>query len=469
MQINFATNSYKNRSLPVSAQRCVNAYAERQPPDAKTQVSILGAPGLVSFATCGGGPIRGIHVMQGVPYVVSGGSLYSIAADGSAAFLGSVIDNNPNMVSMADNGTQVIIVTGTSGYVWDATSGFRIISSTNFHPAQTVTFFDNYFVLDWKDTNKYFISGILDGTSYSGLDFASAEVQSDFVLATVNQQENLLIFGQRTIETWYDAGALSFPFQRYDGATIERGCIAALTPIKEDNSVFFLGDDLIFYRLNGIIPVRISTHAIEAEWGVYGTTDDAYTFSYTLEGHKFVVLTFPTANVTWVYDISTGLWHERESWDSSNRSLGRWRGSCAGYAYNKNLIGDAFNGIVGYLDPTVYTEYGNTIQTLLVAPPIHSDRKRIFHSLFELDMEAGVGIASGQGSDPQVMLDWSNDGGRTYTPLQKWTTLGAIGEFQTRIRWLRLGQSRQRVYRVTITDPVKRVIIAAHAELSVGM
>src|SRR4029078_9254693 len=108
------------------------------------------------------------------------------------------------------------------------------------------TFFDQYFVFDRKGTNQFFISGILNGLTYNGLDFASAEVQPDNVLATINQQENLLIFGQKTIETWFDSGAANFPFQRVDGATIQCGCAAAKTPVKEDNAVFFLGDDLIF-------------------------------------------------------------------------------------------------------------------------------------------------------------------------------------------------------------------------------
>lgn len=469
MIIPFATQSYKSNSLPVSAQQCVNMYAEREPPDAKTSVAILGAPGITTFLSAGSGPIRGTHIMNSVLYVVSGNWLYSVDSTNTVRALGGPITESPNMVSMADNGTQVCIVTGVNGYIYASTGGFQQISSANFHPANTVTFFDNYFVFDWVGTNKYFISSILDGLTYTGLDFASAEVDSDFVLATINQQENLLIFGERTIETWYDAGATSFPFQRYDGATIQRGCAAALTPIKEDNSVFFLGDDLIFYRLNGIIPVRVSTHAIEYAWGQYTTVSDAYCFSYTTAGHKFVVLTFPTASATWVYDISTNLWHERVSWNSSNTSMGRWRATILISYLNRLIVGDIIDGSLGMLSNTTFTEYGNTMQGMLVAPPIHSDRKRIFHNVLELDMETGVGTAVSAGSDPQVMLDWSDDGGRTYSGLQLWRSLGKIGKYKTRLRWLRLGQSRQRTYRVTISDPVKRTLIAANAEFSIGM
>lgn len=310
MIIQFATNSYKSRSLPLSAQRCVNVYAEREPADAKSQVAVFGVPGLVNFTTCGAGPIRGWTVMNGVLYVVSGGFLYSVTSTGTATALGGTISGT-GPVGISNNGTQVCIVNGTFGYIWSSSIGFTVISSANFYPANTVTFFDNYFVFDKKDTNQWFISGSLDGTSFSGTDFASAEVSPDYVVGIVNQQENLMIFGQKTVETWYDAGAVNFPFLRVDAGTIERGLAAPMCTVKEDNSVFFLGDDVIFYRLNGISPVRVSTHAIEDAWQSYTTVSDAYCFSYTYEGHKFVVVQFPTANATFVYDISTGLWHER--------------------------------------------------------------------------------------------------------------------------------------------------------------
>lgn len=468
MNIQFATKTYKSKSLLISSERLVNAYPEREPEDAKTQVAVLGAPGLTAFATCGVGPVRGLHVMNDTLYVVSGQSLYSVDLNGNATVLGIGIGGS-NHVSMADTGTQLCIVNGTNGYIYSSTLGFVLISDPNFHPAQTVTFFDNYFVFDWKGTNKFFISNSLDGTTYSGTDFASAEVQSDFVLAIVNQQENLEIYGETSIETWYDAGAVNFPFLRVDGATIERGCAAALTPIKEDNSVFFLGDDKIVYRLNGIQPVRVSDHGVEDAIQGYTTISDAFTFSFTFEGHKFIALIFPSANASWLYDISTGFWHERESWDQNNNTYGRWRGNCSAACYNKVLIGDAYSGQVGVLDASAFTEFGNTMQAIYSSPPIHVDRKRIFMTCLELEFEGGVGLATGQGSNPKVMLQWSKDGGRTWSAQQPWNALGAIGAYQTRMRWLRMGQSRDWRFKVTISDPVRRNLVTARADMSLGM
>lgn len=470
MIIPFATNSYQSSSLPLSAQRCVNAFAEREPPppETKTPVAVFVSPGLVDFSTCGIGPVRGMRVMNGILYVVSGGTLYSVDQYGNSTALGGSIGGS-GVVAMSDNGTQLCIVNGVNGYIYSTTLGFVVISDTNFHAANTVTFFDNVFVFDWANTNKFFISNTLDGTSYNGLGFGTAEVASDYVLSVVNQQETLLILGGTTIETWYDAGAANMPFLRVDGGTIERGSAAPLTPVKEDNAVFFLGNDLLFYRLNGTLPSRISTHAIEDEWQKYGVVSDAFTFSYTFEGHKFIVLTFPTANKTWCFDVATSLWHERESWDANNRRLGRWRGNCYAQCYGMGLIGDAYTGRIGSLSATEFTEFGTTMQALMVSPPLFKERSRVFVSRFELDVETGVGLTTGQGSDPQVMLDWSRDGGRTYLGLQLWNSIGKIGAYLTRLRWLRLGQARQWVFRLTISDPVRRVILSASADATAGM
>lgn len=466
--VQFATNSSKSQSLPVSSQRLVNCFAEKEPQDAKTAVAIFGCPGLTNFATCGAGPIRGMHVMGGVPYVVSGGTLYSFNSKGVATSLGSTVSGTKPVV-MLDNGTQLLIINGSQGYIYSASGGFQLITDPNFHPSTSGCFFDNFFVLTWDGTNKAFISNSLDGTTYNGLAFFSTQVSSANLLSLVNQQESLLALTGTNIMTFYDAGTPIQPFQPLLGATVERGCGAALAVVKEDNSVFFLGDDLIFYRLDFGIPHRVSTHAAEDAWRSFTTVSDAVAFSYTHEGHKFVVLNFITANATWVYDIATGLWHERDSRDQNNRSYGRWRGNCVANAYNLTLVGDAYSGQIGFVDKTVSTEFGNNMVSSMSGPSMQQDRRRLFHSLFELDVESGIGATVNPGSNPQIMLDWSDDGGRTFSTPQIWQSMGKLGEYKHRLRWKRLGQSRDRRYRVQISDPVPRTVIAAHAYWRLGL
>jgi hypothetical protein len=273
MKIPFATQSYKSQSLPVSAQRVVNMYAERQPPDAKTDVAVFGCPGLVTFATCGIGPVRGLHKMGSLTYAVSGTRLYSVSSTGVATDLGgSVTGTGP--VGMDDNGTQLVITNGTNGYLYSTTLGFTLITDADFNAADTVQFFDQRFYFDWKGTNKFFGSDLLDGTSYNALVFASAEARPDNVKAVVLNKQVLLVFGDTTIEPWQDVGAANMPLERVPGVVIERGLAAAHATTKADNSVFFLGEDRRFYRLDGVTPMGISTPAIDAEWQTYSTVSD---------------------------------------------------------------------------------------------------------------------------------------------------------------------------------------------------
>lgn len=467
MLINFATRSYKSSSLPLSAQRVVNMYAEKEPPDAKTQVALFGCPGLDLFASLGAGPLRGFRLMDGVLYAVSGQLLYSVTSSGVSVALGGNISGS-GPVSMSDNGTQLVIVNGTAGYIYTVVGGFALITDTDFAPASTVEFFDSRFVFDEKDAVNFFISEALDGASYVSSEYASAETRPDDVQAVVLNRQVLIVFGKASTETWQDVGAANFPYQRIEGAMIERGLMAPLATTKEDNFVFFLGDDRCVYRIAGIQSERISDHSIEQAIQDYAVVSDCFAISYNFDGHKFIAFTFPTQAATWVYDLMSGLWHERESWDEHENPLGRWRANCAISAYGHQLIGDAFSGKIGKMSKTVYTEFDNVIHGSATAPPLHSDRKRMFFSRFEMDIESGVGITTGQGSDPQAMMDYSDDGGRTFSVPQRWRSMGQKGAYRQRLRWLRLGQSRERIYRISISDPVRRTVINAHADMSVG-
>lgn len=467
MNIQFATNTYASPSAPLSAQRAVNCFAEAQPKDAKSPVVLYGSPGIVEFASCGSGPVRGMHMMGGVLYVVSGRRLYSVSSLGVATDIGGDISGH-DLVSMDDNGSELVIVNGSSGYLYSSTLGFILISDSDFNQANTVTFFDQRFVFDWKDTNKIFASDALAGSSYTATSFASAETRPDNVRAVVLNKQVLLVCGAQSIEPWQDVGAANFPFERVPGAVIERGIISPHAICKGDNSVFLMGDDKIFYRLDGLSLTRISTFALEHEWEAHLDFTEIFCFSYTWLGHKFVIATFPFSGRTFAYDIATGLWHERESWDQNNRSIGRWRINCHCAAYNYELMGDSLSGKIGRLHHHTNTEFGNIIRMLAVSPPIHADRKRVFIPRFEMDIESGVGEATGQGEDPQVMLRYSKDGGQTWSDRQLWRTMGREGAYKTRMRWLNLGGAREWVFEVSISDPVRRNIIAAHADVTVG-
>jgi hypothetical protein len=226
-----------------------------------------------------------------------------------------------------------------------------------------------------------------------------------------------------------------------------------------------------FVRNAGYQFGRISTEHIEYALAQYATVSDARSWSYTLDGHIFYVITFPTEDVTWVYDITTGFWHEWQSYSTALETVpyARHRGNCACWFNGKTIVGDYENGKLYELDMATYTDNLEYIRRVRAAQTINRSRYNVIHDALEIEFEAGVGLITGQGSDPQAMLDWSDDGGHTWSS-ESWasigTTVGGIGEYTKRAIWRRLGISRNRIYRLTMTDPVKFVVIAAYLDVS---
>lgn len=458
MRIPFARMSYRSGSLPVASQRLVNYYAEIQPEDAKAPLPLFGTPGIASFGTGGTGPCRGAYTFGGTAYAVMKDTLYSVSSTGTMTSIGVLADREQR-VSFADNGDEMIMVDGVDGWTYDTTNGLRQITDSDFLGADTVDFIDGYFVLNRPGTGQFYLSNLNDGRDYLGTDIATAEGAPDNIVSVAALGREVWLFGERTIEVWFNTGASGFPFERISGAFVQRGCAARFSVAQDDNTLFWFGDDRTAYRAEGYRPARISTHAIENAWRQYETISDAFAFIYTDAGHKFWCLTFPTEDATWVYDIATGLWHERKS-----QGIGRWRVNAYTYAYGKHLVGDYSANAIGEMSLETFQEYGNEMIAEATAPAIHADRKLLFHHLLEIHFEAGVGGST----DPQMWLDWSDDGGRTFSARKPARGLGKSGRFSTRARWLRLGRSRDRIYRLTMSDNAKRVLISAHLEASAG-
>lgn len=463
-EILLCVESARSRAPQLSNARLLNFLTERQAPDAKSQAPLFGAPGIAAFGTAGGSPNRGSWNFNGVAYFVQGSGLYSVDATGVANQVGTGISGS-GQVDMSDNGVQLCIVNGLGGYVYTVAGGLVPITSPNFYPSDTITFFDGFFIFTRKGTNQWFLSALYDGLTYDALDFATAESQPGLTVATAQNLQLLYVFCSAHIELWYDAGTASFPFQRYTGGVIPYGCAAALSVVPIDGALFFLCTDKIFYRLQANQPVRVSTHPIEILIGAEPDLTAVQCTALTIQGHKLIFINLPAQGITLCFDISTGKWHERDSFDAKNTSLGGWRGRNPLAIYNTILVGDSVDGRIGQFSWTSYTEYGLQMRGLIQSINQRHDRQRIFCPLFELDVQAGVGLNLGQGSDPQIMLQRSTDGGMTYGLQQPWRSMGKIGEYDQRLRWLGQGAGFQLMWQLTISDPVPRTIISAHAQI----
>lgn len=467
-EILLAVESSRSRAPQLNNEHLLNFMTERQPPEAKGQAPLFGCPGILPFADTEGAPARGACMFQGSAFFVQGQILWEIKANGFGNVRGVGIGGTLP-VGMASNGVQLMIVNGVHGWTFDFTSGLQQVTSPAFQSARTVDVLDDYFLFDARDTREWFISSLLDGRTYSGLDFASAEGGQGNVTAVRQNLQLVFIFCADHIEIWYDAGTADFPFQRYTGGIINYGCISPYSITKTDGALFFLGTDHVFYRLQANVPIRISTHPIERFIAAEPDIQNAQSFTFTIEGHKLIFLTLPHQKVTLCYDISTGKWHERDSVDANFVALGQYRVSCALEAYSKILVGDAYDGRIGEVNWDWFMEYSLPMRGQIDTVTQHFDRRNIFCSRFELDVEAGVGLTTGQGADPQFMLQKTTDGGKTFGAAQPWRSLGRQGEFGTRLRWLRQGKARQMGWRLTITDPVRWTIIAAHGDISPGL
>lgn len=473
--VGFIGPSYQMNSRNVDCQRCINLYPEINELGTgkeKEVASLRGTPGLGLFSALGSGPIRGIHFTNDGSkklYVVRGNTLYHVSSSGTSTSIGT-ISTNSGPVSMANNNNHMVLVDGTTnGYtVQISNNSFAQITDPDFVGADQVTYMDGYFIFNEPNSDRFYISD-LDGITFPP-ETENADSLPDLLVGLISDHRDLWLFGTDTTEVWFNSGNADFPFERVQGAVLEHGCVAPFSIAKSTNSVFWIGKDKdgvgIVYTAQGYQPRRISTHAVEQEIQRYTTLEDARGFTYQEDGHYFYVLNFPTADTTWVYDITTGLWHERAY--NNNGRLERHRADVHIYAYGKHLVGDYTNGNIYEMSSSFYTDNGEEIIRRRRAPHITSELKRIFHHKFQLDIETGVGLdGSGQGTDPKIMLRFSDDGGHTWSN-EKWVSLGKIGQRYARAIWRRLGASRDRVYEVSCSEPVKQTWIGADIDVEVG-
>jgi hypothetical protein len=393
-------SAYVARSINAADNRMVNLFPEVIPEGGKEAGFLNRAPGLNFLQTVGTGPIRALwaHQTNGSDfYVVSGNQFYKLTGlNATPILLGTVAGTGP--VSIADNGTQLFIAANGPSYIYnEVTNVFAQITDPDFLGAVTVAYLDGYFVFNQPNSQFIWVSQLLDGTSVDPLDFASAEGSPDGVVGLIADHRELWVFGTDSVEVWYNAGAADFPLQRIQGAFNEIGCVSAYTIAKMDNGLFWLGTDArgqgIVYRANGYTGVRISTHAVEYAIAQYGNISDAIAYTYQQEGHAFYVLTFPSGNATWVYDVATQAWHERAGLD--NGKFMRHRSNCQCNFGGNTIVGDFENGNIYTLDLDVYADNGGIqkwLRSWRALPTGANNLKRTAHHSLQLDCETGVGL-----------------------------------------------------------------------------
>ena len=459
------------RSKNLADQLCINLFPETvDSKDGKDVGALFMSPGLDLLTTIGAGPIRGATNMAGTLYAVSGAGVYSVTySPGPGTYAGTrigTIGTSTGPVSMINNGAagQVALFDGSNGYLVE--SGALSTLSLPYSNPIMARYQDGFGVVNYANTNAVSQSNLNDLSTWSALNFATIAGNSDYVNGVGDIHLEMWFFKQTNTEVWINAGLSEFVFERLSGVYIEVGCVAPFSIAKAGETLLWLsqndqGQGVVLQGI-GYQPQRISTHAIEYAIAQYPVISDAIAHVYQQEGHIFYVLTFPTANATWVYDLATKLWHQRAAF--LNGAFNRHWGNCFCQFNGLDVIGDYRNGNLYAYDMNTATDNGaqrKWVRSWRALPKPSMDPIR-FNAL-QIDMQTGLGVPAG--TLPSLSLSWSDDGGHTWsTP--RIQPAAAIGATAQRVKFNRLGSTRRnhgldRIFKLESSDQFGMALIGA--------
>jgi hypothetical protein len=481
MKLPLTGGSYEGRSTNIAPEVCLNWFFE----ETVGGESLVSTPGATVFSSPAVGEVRGGIEYNGLAYFVVGNTLYEINSAGAATSRGT-LTTSTGRVTMAHNGAraggnqQIFIADGSpNGYVYDNTTSTLTANSkvdyidedgntlsVDVSP-ETVVFVDGYFAFQVKNTDRFYITNLYDGATIDPSDWATAEGDPDKLVAIASDRRDLFLFGEKTLEVWYNSGDADNTFQRYQGGSTQTGCAAKYSVARFDNTLCWLTKTerggLVVARMGeGYNPQIISTPEVNYRLSTYTTFSNAFAYTYQHEGHEFYAITFPSHGATEVYDASTQKWHQR------GHTIGgvfpnRERYNCHVFAFGKHLFGDFANGNIYVLDTSVGTLDGTRIPRERVTGIFTEEEKRIRISALQLDMEEGGGDPN-VATDTSMWLSYSKDGGHSYTDEVE-RSMGDAGEYARRVIWRRLGFARNWIFKFRTWSPNPMVLKGLYARL----
>lgn len=474
----FVGASYESQS-PISDQEdLINWYVERMEsegatapaalyptPGVEARITVPAVGGRCLFSNGHAGHISGTLVER--CFGVVGGKFYEFFSNNTAVERGDVaVDANPATISSnGDGGGELFITAGDHGYCYDlATDALTEVLTSGATQGGSLY---GYFVAFDKTQSRIRISDLFDGQTWDPTQFAERTIGADpWQAMLVTPYGQICLPGTQTGEFWYNTGAFPFPFAPDPSGLFAQGINATFSIAQAGNSATWLSSNVNggyqVQSANGYAPQRISTHPVETAIAQYVRVDDAVGQTYEADGHAFYLLTFPTQGVTWCFDYATKLWHKRGTWISEDSAYEYWRPVFHVFAFGKHLMADRETNVIyemSNLFPLDVDE--RPIRRLRRSPAINADHVRLFFDRFELLLESGLGTSSGQGENPQVMLRLSNDGGRTFGN-EISCSAGRTGAYEQRVIFWRLGMARNRVFEVTVSDPIPWRVTAAY-------
>lgn len=438
----------------------INCY--REPMDGEYVIKAV--PGTAQFVDLQSVFMRALETVGGDIYAATGGALFKVESLGNLTNLGAVADGD---TTIAGNNGKVAVAADGTYYVWNGTS-LTTPTGGAFTAAGSVEFLAQTTIITEKNGRRFQWSAVADAESLNGLDFATAEGRDDNILRGVMVNGNLWLMKEASCEVWYPTAS---GFSRIAGGVLDTGLKAFGLVAKFDGGAFFVGDDGIAYITNGAGLQPVSTPSVETDIS-QGSPERC--FYYEDEGHKFCAINFGD-RPAWVYDISTGEWHNRAaasgsgSWRvvESVKAFGFWH---VGTDTGRILRLGRFN--VDIDGPLVRRM---TSKTLITGKNTTLSRLEIYGRAGEAvaggDITYCIGgfgfvltdndglalfdsVETGTERQPQVVLRMSRDFGNTWTE-EKWRSWGAVGKYASRVEWRSLGRARQHTAELTISDPVE--------------
>lgn len=432
--------TYKSRSLPTSAQQ-TKGFLIEVGPNSENVISLQSFPGLTSFSNTGALQDRGMGVFNGTLYKVTGDTLYSISSAGVSTSIGSIAGTGRCKLEESTN--DLVITTGIGKpYSYNGTT-LTQGTDADLPNASTATYIKNRVVYDGNNSDVVF-ADLGSSLSVSSSNITSADNSPDDIRAVYAWKDQLFAFGDNSIVPYYNSGAGSPPYSIIQNSVQEIGIKAIHSIASNNNSMYFLGNDLMPYRLLGLQPQNIGEPSIGQAIASYSSPQDAIGLCFTLHNQNFYYLTFP-GNATWLFSESAG-------WTNLSFGVNGDPHLISSYAraYNKHLVADRRNGNVYELDFDAFTDNGETIQRRRDTGKISGKElgfpgKEIYMHRLEIVVETGVGAVTGTGVDPKIIMQFSDDGGRTYSK-EQWRSMGTLGDFTIKLEWFDLGSFYERMF-----------------------
>lgn len=464
--------SYEEESLDINAQKCVNMYLNRSTQDEKavSEMQLLPTPGLKQMIDLSANSVRGLIEHSNRLFAVADTAFveltYNSTLDSMTSTSRGTLDDASGRLSIAINDTQIFIADTDNDESYIFTPGsntFAKITDSDFQGAQTVTYLDSYFVYNLVGSKQVAHTATDNGSSIDALDIATAEAKPDLTVAVKAFNDELWIFGTDSIEVWYNAeNPIGFTFSPKGNIVFDIGCASPYVVSSNLNTLFWLDPNGVVYATKGYEPQIISTAAITRAFEDY-TKTDAFSYTYIEEGHLFYVITFPTDSKTWVFDASTSAWHER-AYKNSAGELKRHHSNCYALHQKKHFVGAHDSGIIYRQGRDLFTDAGDAIKRIRVSRHGNFQNKNV--TMYYVDLLAETGAAD-SADDPQIILEVSRDGGRTYGN-ELWRSLGSTGEYQKRIRWNRLGTARNFTLKLTLSHDANFALIDANTQIAIA-